>query len=506
MTRRAKMVLDKEFQIAPIDKRIYGSFIEHLGRAVYEGIYQPGHPAADENGFRQDVVQLVKELDVPIIRYPGGNFVSNFYWEDSVGPVSERPHRLELAWRSLEKNEVGLNEFSKWAKQVNSEVMMAVNLGTRGIQDACNLLEYCNHPSGTKYSDLRIRHGVKDPHNIKVWCLGNEMDGPWQIGHKTMEEYGRLAEETAKAMRLIDPGIELVSCGSSNRDMPTFPDWEAVTLSHTYDYVDYVSMHQYYGNRDNDSNDYLAQSDDMDDFIRTVISTCDYVKAKKRSKKTMNLSFDEWNVWFHSNAADDDITENHPWQVAPPMLEDIYNFEDALLVGGLLISLLKNCDRVKMACLAQLVNVIAPIMTETGGKAWKQTIYYPFYYTSIHGRGTALKVNMECPRYDCRQYTDVTALDAVAVLNEGGDTVTLFVLNRSMEEDIALSCDLRSVKAESCICHTALEGYGYEEANSALEPDRVVPSHKPTDILENGRMEAVIPRSSWHMFCFRTKG
>ena len=196
------------------------------------------------------------------------------------------------------------------------------------------------------------------------------MDGPWQIGHKTMEEYGRLAEETAKAMRLIDPSIELVSCGS-NRDMPTFPDWEAVTLSHTYDYVDYISMHQYYGNRDNDSNDYLAQSDDMDDFIRTIIATCDYVKAKKRSKKTMNLSFDEWNVWFHSNAADDDITENHPWQVAPPMLEDIYNFEDALLVGLMLITLMKHADRVKMACLAQLVNVIAPIMTDAAGGAWE---------------------------------------------------------------------------------------------------------------------------------------
>ena len=377
MSRKAKMVLDKEFQIAPIDKRIYGSFIEHLGRAVYEGIYQPGHPSADEDGFRKDVMELVKELDVPIIRYPGGNFVSNFFWEDSVGPVEERPHRLELAWRSLEKNEIGLNEFSKWAKKVNSDVMMAVNLGTRGIADACNLLEYCNHPSGTKYSDLRIRHGVKDPHKIKVWCLGNEMDGPWQIGHKTMEEYGRLAEETAKAMRLIDPDIELVSCGSSNLDMPTFPDWEAVTLSHTYDYVDYISMHQYYGNRDNDSNDFLAQSDDMDTFIRTVIATCDYVKAKKRSKKVMNLSFDEWNVWFHSNAADDDITENHPWQVAPPMLEDIYNFEDSLLVGLMLITLMKHADRVKMACLAQLVNVIAPIMTDAAGGAWKQTIFYP---------------------------------------------------------------------------------------------------------------------------------
>ena len=389
MSRKAKMVLDKEFQIAPIDKRIYGSFIEHLGRAVYEGIYQPGHPSADEDGFRKDVMELVKELDVPIIRYPGGNFVSNFFWEDSVGPVEERPHRLELAWRSLEKNEIGLNEFSKWAKKANSDVMMAVNLGTRGIADACNLLEYCNHPSGTKYSDLRIKHGVKDPHNIKVWCLGNEMDGPWQIGHKTMEEYGRLAEETAKAMRLIDPDIELVSCGSSNLDMPTFPDWEAVTLSHTYDYVDYISMHQYYGNRDNDSNDFLAQSDDMDTFIRTVIATCDYVKAKKRSKKVMNLSFDEWNVWFHSNAADDDITENHPWQVAPPMLEDIYNFEDSLLVGLMLITLMKHADRVKMACIAQLINVLQSVMLTDGDKMIKTPTYYVFHMMRHH-QGAAL--------------------------------------------------------------------------------------------------------------------
>ena len=193
MSRKAKMVLDKEFQIAPIDKRIYGSFIEHLGRAVYEGIYQPGHPSADEDGFRKDVMELVKELDVPIIRYPGGNFVSNFFWEDSVGPVEERPHRLELAWRSLEKNEIGLNEFSKWAKKVNSDVMMAVNLGTRGIADACNLLEYCNFKGGTYYSDLRKAHGYEQPHDIKLWCLGNEMDGPWQMGHKTAAEYGRVA-------------------------------------------------------------------------------------------------------------------------------------------------------------------------------------------------------------------------------------------------------------------------------------------------------------------------
>ena len=327
MAKQAKMVVDKAFSISKIDKRIYGSFIEHLGRAVYDGIYQPGHPLSNADGFRKDVIDLVKELDVPIVRYPGGNFVSNFYWEDSVGPVEERPHRLELAWRSLEKNEVGLHEFKKWADAANSEVMMAVNLGTRGITDACNLLEYCNHPGGTKYSDLRIKHGQKDPYGFKTWCLGNEMDGPWQIGHKTMDEYGRLAEETAKAMKLIDPSIEFVVCGSSNQEMPTFALWEDHVLSHTYDYVDYLSLHTYYGNRSDDSNDFLAKSDDMDEFIRTIIATCDYVKAKKRSKKNMYLSFDEWNVWYHSNAVDNDITENHPWQVAPPLLEDIYNFE-----------------------------------------------------------------------------------------------------------------------------------------------------------------------------------
>lgn len=248
-------------------------------------------------GYGVDFVKLLKRQ---VVRYPGGNFVSNYFWEDGVGPAELRPGRLELAWRSTETNEVGLNEFARWAGLAGTDIMMAVNLGTRGTADALNLLEYCNHPGGSKYSDLRISHGVKKPHNIKLWCPGNEMDGPWQIGHKTMEEYGRLAAETGKAMKLIDPSIELVSCGSSYIDMPTFPEWEAVTLEHTYDYVDYISLHQYYGNRENDSSDYLAQSDDMQRFISTVISTCDYVKAKKRSKKDINISFDEWNVWFHS--------------------------------------------------------------------------------------------------------------------------------------------------------------------------------------------------------------
>lgn len=497
--KNAKLILDKAFTVAQVDKRIYGSFIEHLGRAVYGGIYQPDHFLADEHGFRKDVIDLVKELDVPIIRYPGGNFVSNFFWEDSVGPLSERKARLDLAWRSLEPNTFGLDEFSKWTGKVNSDIMMAVNLGTRGTADACNLLEYCNHPSGTKYSDLRIKHGKKDPYNIKLWCLGNEMDGEWQVGQKTMDEYGRIAYETAKAMRLIDPSIELVSCGSSFMEMPTFPQWEATTLEYDYDYVDYVSLHQYYGNLNNDSNDYLAKSDDMDAFIKTVISACDFVKAKKRSKKVMNLSFDEWNIWFHSKEEEADITQNHPWQVAPALLEDHYNFEDALLVGAMLITLLQHADRVKIACLAQLVNVIAPIMTEPNGKAWKQTIYYPFYHASKYGRGTVLYPLLKCDKHDTLEHEDVTDLVSVAVYNEEADEVTIFVVNRNLKEDTVLNLDIRSFEDYKILEHIEMTNDDLKAENTAQE-EKVFPvSHNVEKQNDGGCAELLLKSASWNV-------
>ncbi len=499
MRKTAKMIIDKDFKVSEIDDRIYGSFIEHLGRAVYDGLYQPGNPLSDEEGFRTDVIDLVKELQVPIIRYPGGNFVSNFFWEDSVGPMEKRPGRLELAWRSLETNQIGLNEFARWTDKVNSEMMMAVNLGTRGIADACNLLEYCNHPKGTKYSDLRISHGVKEPHNVKVWCLGNEMDGPWQLGHKTMEEYGRLAEETAKAMKLIDPSIELVSCGSSALDMPTFPRWESKTLECTYDHVDYVSMHQYYGNRDGDSADFLACSDDMDEFIRTVIATCDYVKAKKRGRKNINISFDEWNVWFHSNAADDDITENHPWQVAPPMLEDIYTFEDSLLVGLMLITLLKHADRVKIACLAQLVNVIAPIMTEAGGgAAWKQTIFYPFMHASKYGRGVVLMPMLSTDTHNTSKHDHVTDIDSVAVYNEEKEELTIFAVNRTLDSDIELTTDMRGMEGYKVVEHIVLENSDLKTVNCA-GGQRVLPKAVDRSKMDGGIMNSILQKASWNV-------
>lgn len=491
----ARMIIDKEFKISDIDKRIYGSFIEQLGRAVYGGIYDPEHPEADDQGFRKDVLQLVKDLQVSIVRYPGGNMVSGYNWEDGVGPKEERPVNLELAWRVLETNQFGTNEFVDWAKRAGTEVMMAVNLGTRGIDEARQMIEYTNHPGGTYWSDLRRKHGYEEPHNIKTWCLGNEMDGPWQIGQKTAEEYGRIAKETAKVMRLVDPTIELVACGSSGSGMPTFPEWEATTLDHTYEVVDYISLHQYFGNQENDAANFLAKSMEMDHFIKTVIATCDYIKAKKRSKKTMMLSFDEWNVWYHSHNAD---AKREPWSIAPPQLEDIYNFEDALLVGCMLITLIKHADRVKMACLAQLVNVIAPIMTETGGRVWRQTIYYPFLHASVYGRGTAIKPIIFSPKYDSKDFTDVPYLESVAVYNEENEELTIFAVNRHLEEGLNLECDVRSFADYRVLEHIVLEHDDLKAINTATE-EAVKPHTNGNATLNDGMLQAQLGKQSWNV-------
>jgi alpha-N-arabinofuranosidase len=494
--KKAKMILDKDFQIGQVDKRIYGSFVEHLGRAVYGGIYEPDHPEADERGFRRDVADLVRELQVPIIRYPGGNFVSGYHWEDGVGPVELRPKRLELAWRTTEPNWIGTNEFVEWAKLVGAEVNMAVNLGTRGVDAARNLVEYCNHPSGSYYSDLRISHGYKEAHRIKTWCLGNEMDGPWQIGHKTAEEYGRLACETAKAMKWVDPAIELVACGSSNRRMPTYAEWEATVLDHVYDHVDYISLHTYYGNRDGDTGNFLARSLDMDHFIKEIKATCDYIKAKKRHKKTMFLSFDEWNVWYHSNDADRQLA---PWSVAPPLLEDIYNFEDALVVGCMLITLLKHADRVKIACLAQLVNVIAPIMTVNGGPAWRQTIFYPYMHASLYGRGTALQPIVSSPKYDSKDFTDIPYLETIAVHNEELGELTVFAVNRDQQDTLLLECDIRGFAGYRVVEHIVMESDDVRRSNTLEAPHTVVPHRGGDAEADGGVVTASLSKLSWNV-------
>ena len=495
--RKSTIIIDKDYEIADVDSRLFGSFIEHLGRAVYGGIYQPENISSDESGFRQDVLELVKELQVSVVRYPGGNFVSNYFWEDGVGPINQRHPRLDLAWKTIEPNIFGLGEFVNWAKMAGADIMMAVNLGTRGVADACNLLEYCNFPSGTKYSDLRKAYGIEEPYGIKLWCLGNEMDGEWQLGRRTMEEYGRISAEAGKAMKLIDPSIELVSCGSSSKGMPTFPERDAVTVEENYDYVDYLSLHQYYGNENNDSNDYLAKSDDMDDFIHTVVSVCDYVQAKKRSRKKMYLSFDEWNVWFHSKAEEENITNRHPWQMAPHLLEDHYTFEDALMVGLMLITLLNHADRVKIACLAQLVNVIAPIMAEDGG-VWRQTIYYPFLHASLYGRGTVIKTVVNTPVHMTNSHGEVNDVVCSAVYLKEREELTIFVVNRNLSEDQELILDVRSFGKLEFLEKLVLISDSLKKENS-LNNESIKPLKDFNVNMDKQKVKTVLKKASWNV-------
>jgi alpha-N-arabinofuranosidase len=499
--KTANMILDRDYTIARIDPRIYGSFIEHLGRAVYGGIYEPGHPSADAQGFRRDVLDMIRRIGVPIVRYPGGNFVSGFNWEDSVGPVAKRPHRLDLAWFTTETNEVGMHEFADWCQKADTQMMYAINLGTRGAEQARDVVEYANHPGGSKFSDLRIQNGYKDPLGIKLWCLGNEMDGPWQMGQKTATEYGRAASEAGKVMKWVDPTIELVACGSSSSQMPTFGDWELTMLDVCYDQVDYVSLHRYYANPTHDTPGFLARTMDLDDFIRTVVSICDAVKGKKHAKKQINLSFDEWNVWYHSMEQDEQIKKSARWGRALPLLEDIYNFEDALLAGSILITFLRNADRVKVACLAQLVNVIAPIMTRSGGGCWAQTIFYPYLHASQYGRGTSLKALMDSPLYDCSDYEGVPLLDATATLSDAGE-VTVFCVNRDLAEDFALNIDLRSFGALSLKEHILLHHDDVLAANTEEAPDTVSPCTGPGGTVDAGHAQIKIPALSWNVIRF----
>jgi alpha-N-arabinofuranosidase len=499
---KARLLIDREFKVGAIDKRIYGSFIEHLGRAVYGGIFEPGHPTADQRGFRRDVLDLVRELGVPLVRYPGGNFVCSFDWEDSVGPVASRPRRLDLAWRSVEPNSFGLGEFMSWAKDAGAEAMMALNLGTRGVDAATRLLEYCNHPGGSYWSDLRRSHGVDEPYGIKLWCVGNEMDGPWQIGQKTAEEYGRLAYETAKAMKRFDPTLELVACGSSFADMPSFPDWEATVLGHCYDVVDYISLHSYFSDRADDLPEFLAESVGMGAFIDSVASACDFVKAKRRSRKTMMLSFDEWNVWYHTSA--DDMNRD-PWKVGPPLLEESYTFEDALVLGCLLIALLRRVDRVKIACLAQLVNVLAPISTVAGGPAWRQSIFYPFLHASRFGRGVSLDLRIDSPFYESRRCGSVPYLDAAATVDEAGSgasggEMAIFAVNRSREDWIEAELRLGGFEDWQVVERIEMAGADPKAVNTAQAPEAIAPRRlADRGQVEAGRLALRLAPLSWNV-------
>ena len=494
----ARLTVDPHFEVGPINRRVFGGFVEHLGRHIYDGIYEPGHPSADADGFRQDVIDLVRELGVSTIRYPGGNFVSGFRWEDSVGPRESRPRRLDLAWHSTETNEVGLHEFSTWLEKVGSDLMLALNLGTRGTAEALDLLEYTNIRSGTALSDRRIADGRVEPFDVRMWCLGNEMDGPWQLGHRSAEDYGKLAARTAKAMRQLDPSLELVVCGSSSAHMPTFGEWEREVLSQAYDDVDYISCHAYYEEKDGDLASFLASAVDMDRFIETVVATADHVKAVRGSDKQIDISFDEWNVWYVDRYHGvDKIQGIDNWPVAPRLLEDVYSVADAVVFGSLMISLLKHADRVTSASLAQLVNVIAPIMTEPGGPAWRQTTFFPFAVTSALATGAALEVKLESPDYDTAVYGSVPLIDAVATHDADTGRTSVFLVNRSQTDEARIEIDVATLGAVSVASARTLADADHTAANTLDEPERVGLSANASAISADGVVTVTLPPISW---------
>jgi len=415
-----------------VSRRLFGTLIEHMGRGVYGGIYEPLHPRADARGFRLDVLELIREIGFTTVRYPGGNFVSGYRWEDGVGPMAERPVRLDPAWHSVESNHVGLHEMADWARSAGVEIVEAVNLGTRGPQEAADLLEYANHPGGTALSDLRRSHGSTVPFAIRTWCLGNEMDGPWQIGHKTAHEYGRVAAETARLMRMIDPDIELVAAGSSGPEMPTFGDWERTVLRETAGLIDHISLHAYFHERDADAASFLASGVGLERFIEEVGAIIDEVCGDVAPDDRPRISVDEWNVWYQDrwNDIDKHVLEAGPWQEAPALLEDRYNVTDGIVVGALLLALVRQAGRVDMANLAQAVNVIGPIRAEPGGPAWRQTTFDPFALTARHARGRVVRpVVSGAPTVATAAYGEVSAVDAVATAADDG-TLTALLLHR----------------------------------------------------------------------------
>lgn len=493
--KNAKLIVSQDFKIGKTDDRLFGSFVEHMGSVVYNGIFEPGHPEADPNGFRKDVMELVRELQLSAIRYPGGNFSSGYNWEDTVGPRENRPVKLDLAWRAIEPNTFGLNEFVTWTGLLGAAPIMTVNLGTRGVDAARNLVEYCNFPQGSHWSELRRSHGYPEPHRIKLWCLGNELDGAWQIAGKTAAEYGRLACEAGKVMKLVDPEIQLVAVGSSLRSMATFPKWDQTVLMHAYEQVEYLSLHNYIGKKKDDTATYLARPLDMEKQIQEIIATCDYVKAKLRSPKTMYLSFDEWNVCRDPDAA------YVPWQTGSPYDWARLTLEDALVFASMLLTLLRNAHRIKIACQSLLVNTNPLILTEKGGKAWRNPTFYPLLHASRYGRGEVLLNVLDSPRYDTAECGGVPVVDTVAVFNEERHEVTLFAINKS-DEPVLLQTDIRDFSGCRPKEHLVMRHEELGAVNTAEQPLAIAPVACNHTKMNGGRAESVLEAYSWNVIRF----
>lgn len=507
-----RVFLDSRRTLPPLDRNLFGSFLEHLGRAIYEGIYDPASKLADANGYRKDVADEIKHLGVPIVRYPGGNFVSGYNWLDGVGPRKDRPRKLEKAWNSIETNQFGTNEFMAWCKLAGCKPLMGLNLGTGTPEQAAALVEYCNVEKGTKWSDLRREHGVAEPHKVQHWCLGNEMDGPWQIGHMSAVEYGMKAADAGRQMHSVDSSLKLIACGSSGPFMPTYLEWDRQVLEQCFDYVDGLSLHRYFGNTPDDtgsdSQTYMSLNLSMDRQIAESLAVCDYVQARRHSSKQLWLSFDEWNVWYRASSGSD-VDGNK--QVAPHLLEEVYNLEDALLVGGLVNTLIRNSGRVRIACLAQLINVIAPIMTNSAG-FYRQTIYYPYAWALQYAYGAAMEVVVESPTYEAslpgnrargeKKIESIPFVDISATFNKSAGKYSVFLFNRDLEKSREVELVWEDAAPSRVLEAFTLTGNDLKAHNGFDAPQNVAPKPFDRPSTANNRTRLELPARSYSVINF----
>ncbi len=505
---KAKIRFDRDYTVGRIDPRIRGSFVEHLGRCLYNGVYEPLHPSADELGFRGDVKELIRELGVTAIRYPGGNFVSGYDWKDGIGPQEARPVRRELAWNVLETNQVGTDEFAAYCADLGVELIMAANLGTGTPHDAGELVDYCNTPGGTALSDLRIRNGAEKPHNIKLWCLGNEMDGAWQIGALDAQTYAAKAKEAAKIIKWMDPQVATIACGTCTNELGhhSFGDWDRIVLEHAYDEIDYLSLHRYFNyhpdkqlfyKMDDDITDIPYFFRDLHDFIHTVTSACDFVKGKLRKEKDIHISFDEWGVITQTAATPGGQEQNYH--------HASFSQLDAVISGGILCTFINHADRVKIACQSLLVNEGGMISTCPGGKAIRQATFYPFRDVSRYAAGTALRGMTDMPVAKTNHHGTQETLVTCAAHDADSGVLCVMIANVDLENDCEVQLSLTGFGGLQPVSMTTLYTDDPNAVNTFSDEGRVRPRSVDLAAPRDGELTIRVKKHSWNTLVFNTK-
>ncbi len=502
-----KMIWDRDFTIGTVSRRIAGSFVEHLGHCLYGGVYQPSNPEADAAGFRNDVKALIRELGVTVIRYPGGNFVSGYNWKDGIGDRRRRPARRELAWGVTETNEVGIDEFSAYLRELGVELMLSANLGTGTPKEAGELIEYCNVRGGTAWSDLRRQNGCEQPYGVGLLCLGNEMDGDWQICAHTPQEYARLCREAAKIVKWTDPAVETVACGSCTDEIGhrTFGTWDRAVLEEAYDVVDYLSLHRYYNYNPGKQLAYPMHDNptdipyfftDLEQFLETIIGVCDAVKGVRRSERTVHLSFDEWGV----------ITETGAMPGLPEQEFGYANFSqmDAVIYGGLLCVFLNHADRVKIACQSLLVNEGGMITADPSGRAIRQATFYPFRDVARYAPGAvALRGVAALPKQATDHHGEQPSVRTACVYDPEKKEITVFIANLDRENGVTLSLDLRSFGPLEALEGSELYTADCWARNTFEAEYRVAPVGRLSPAPTGGRASAVLKPHSWNVLRYR---